>query len=196
MTQDNPWTVLSSKRAFDDPWIAVIDHCVRDAAGRERQYGVVHYKAIGFRVLPIDDEGSTWLVGQYRFAAGQYSWELPAGSGERTEAPKHAAARELGEEVGITASQWLMINQLSPSGAVADAREVSFLAWDLGRTERHPDPQEALTLRRLPFGEAVDLALRGEITNAGSVATLLAVQIKADRGELPSEVERLLKGGS
>ncbi|HEX2554084.1 MAG TPA: NUDIX hydrolase [Microvirga sp.] len=189
----NPWTVLQSERLFEDDFVSFVRHAVRDAAGTESTYSVTRYKQIGVRILPVDREGHTWLVGQYRFAAGAYSWELPAGGGDLGEVPERAANRELREEVGLEADRWLEINRLAPAGSVLDLLELSFLAWDLSVRPREPDPQEVLEIRRLPFAQAVDMALAGTIANAGTVATLLMAEAKARRGDLPDEVARLLR---
>jgi 8-oxo-dGTP pyrophosphatase MutT (NUDIX family) len=189
----NPWTVVSSERLFEDDFVTFIRHAVRNAAGQDTTYSVTRYKQIGVRILPIDHEGQTWLVGQYRFASGAYSWELPSGGGDLGEVPQKAANRELREEVGLEASHWLELNRLAPAGSVLDLRELSFLAWGLTARPKDPDPQEVLQVRRLPFSEAVDLALNGGITNAGTVATLLMAHAKALRGDLPGEIATLLR---
>ena len=194
MTREaNPWTVLSSECLFEDDFVSFIRHAVRDAAGRDGTYSVTRYKQLGVRILPIDREGQTWLVGQYRFAAGSYSWELPSGGGGPGEVPWKAANRELREEIGLEASRWLELNRLAPAGSILDLRELSFLAWDLTARPKEPDPQEVLQIRRLPFGEAVECALTGEIANAGTIATILMARAKALRGELPDEIAPLLR---
>lgn len=140
------------------------------------------------RVLPIDRDGYTWLVGQYCYASGAYSWELPSGGADLGEVPQQAAAREMREETGLQAVNWIELNRLVPSGSVTDAREMSFLAWDLQVRDRDPDPQEVIRRVRIPFQDALQMALSGEITNAGTVATLLGAYVKAPRGDLPPEV--------
>ena len=189
----NPWTTLSSERLYEDSFVSFIKHTVRDASSKEIQYGVTHYKQIGIRILPVDQGGHTWLVGQYRFAAGAYSWELPAGGGDLGEVPQKAAARELREEAGLEASSWLEINRLVPAGSIIDLQEISYLAWDLRMTERDPDPQEVIKVMRLPFRDAFNMALTGEITNAGTVATILMAHAKALHGELPDLIAQKLR---
>ncbi len=184
----NPWTVLESRRVYDSAWFSLVEHRIIDAAGRQGQYGVVHYKRRGVIILPIDADRCTILVGQYRFALGEHGWELPAGGGEPAEHPRTAAIRELAEETGFRAGQWLELGRLAPSGALADARETIYLAWDLAPAQRRPDPQEVLSVRRVPFRAALEMALSGEIRHAASVAGLTMAHLRALRGELPVEI--------
>jgi 8-oxo-dGTP pyrophosphatase MutT (NUDIX family) len=179
---------------YEDGWLSVVEHRVRDAADRESAYGVVHFRKVGLRILPVDEEGHTYLVGQYRFGAGYYSWELPAGGSEKGEVPLDGAARELREEVGRDADYWLELPHLIPSGSVTDERQLLFLAWGLTGTRRDPDPQEALRIRRIPVGEALRMALSGQIADAGTVAILTIAHLKAVRREIPDDVARLLQG--
>src|SRR5688500_14036198 len=112
MPDVNPWTVLSSTKLHESEFLALIEHRVLDPAGEPATYAVAHFRHIGVRILPIDEEGCTILVGQYRFGAGYYSWELPAGGRERSEPPQAGAARELEEEAGLVARHWLELPYL------------------------------------------------------------------------------------
>jgi hypothetical protein len=67
-----------------------------------------------------------------------------------------------------------------------------FVAWELEQKAAHPDPQESLCIRRLSFNEAVEAALYGTIQDAVSIATLLTVQSRAARKDLPESLMRLL----
>jgi hypothetical protein len=78
------------------------------------------------------------------------------------------------------------------SPGITDERAPCFVAWDLEQKAAHPDPQEDLTIRRLAFRDAVDAALDGTIQDAVSIATLLTVQSRAARKNLPDGLMRLL----
>ncbi len=184
----NPWTTKASKKVYQDGWFSVVEHEVQDASGKDSTYGVVHFRKVGLRILPIDEEGHTFFVGQYRFGAGYYSWESPAGGGEKGESPEKGAARELREEVGLEAEHWLPLPHLIPSGAITDERQHIFLAWGLKGTRRDPDPQEVVRVWRLPFGEALRMVLDGEVADAGTVAAILLAHLRAMQGGLPQEV--------
>ena len=189
----NPLTVLSSTRIYENDKIAFVDHRVRNPGGREHSYGIVHLKEAGTRVLAIDEEGWTVLVGQYRFGGGYYSWELPAGGRAPHEAPRSGAARELREEAGLAARHWHQLFHFVSNGSLTDEAPVAFLAWDLQPRETKPDDTEVLEIRRVPFPEAVRMALGGEIRDTASVATILGAHLKALRGELPEAVARHLR---
>lgn len=191
----NPWSTIRTERVFEDDFIALDDERVINPAGREAQYGVVRFKNRGLRILPVDDEGCTFLVGQWRYGAAYFSWELPAGNQEPGEGPREGAARELREEIGYAAAHWSDLFEVVPSGSVTDQREASFLAWDLSPAPLRRDEQERLRVKRMPFGEALGMALRREIGDAGTILALLGTHLKAVRGELPGDVSRRLGAG-
>jgi 8-oxo-dGTP pyrophosphatase MutT (NUDIX family) len=185
---DNPWTTLSSRRLYDGGWIALDDNRVRDAAGQESPYAVVRFKKVGLRILPIDNAGCTYLVGQHRYGANTYSWELPAGGGEAGEDFVEAARRELAEEAGLAAAHWLKLLDMVPSGSITDERQIGFVAWGFEHVPREPDPQEVLRVKRLPFAEALACVLDGSVMDAGTIAMLATAEAAAARRALPAEL--------
>ena len=95
-----------TQRLYEDGWIALDGNEVRDAAGNLAPYSVVRFKMRGRCVLPLDREGCTYLVGQYRFALDTYSWEIPEGGGPLGVDFLESAKRELQEETGLSARRW------------------------------------------------------------------------------------------
>src|SRR3954468_23077292 len=91
----NPWTTLSRRPIYENPWIAVREDQVIRPDGQPGIYGVVHYKNVAVGVLPVEEDGAVWLVGQYRYTLDRYSWEIPEGGGPPGESPEAAAHREL-----------------------------------------------------------------------------------------------------
>ena len=90
----NPWTILSEKQVYDNQWIGVTEYDVLNPSGGKGIYGKIHFKNTAVGVLPLDEQGYTWLVGQYRFPLDAYSWEIPEGGGDPATDPLEAARRE------------------------------------------------------------------------------------------------------
>jgi 8-oxo-dGTP pyrophosphatase MutT (NUDIX family) len=178
----NPWQTLSIETVYDNPWIQVTHREVLNPAGKPGIYGKVHFKNLAIAIVPLDDEGNTWLVGQFRYTLDQYSWEVPEGGGKLDVEPLVSAQRELLEETGIRAGAWLEIGEIHLSNSVTDERGLIFVAKDLTFGEAEPEETEDLRVRKLPFDEAVEMVLRGEITDGFAVAALLKTKVLRDRG--------------
>lgn len=170
----NPWTTLRSKQIYDNPWITVREDQVLKPSGGEGIYGVVSFKNLAVGIIPLDDQGQTWLVGQYRYTLEAYSWEIPMGGGPLGIDPLESARRELREETGLVARQWQKILTVHTSNSVTDEVGYVYLARDLSQHMPDFDDTEVLQLKKLPLAEAAHMVLRGEITDSLSVGGLLA----------------------
>lgn len=177
----NHWITHSTRTVYDNPWIRVSESRVTNPGGGDGIYGVVHFKNRATGVVPVDDEGFTWLVGQYRYTLESYEWEIPQGGCPEGESPPEAARRELLEETGLTAANLeLLLDGLALSNSVSDERATIFVATGLAEGEANPEETEEIQLRRLPLDEAIAMARDGRITDAVSVIALL--KLAADRG--------------
>jgi 8-oxo-dGTP pyrophosphatase MutT (NUDIX family) len=172
------WKRISTRTVSDNPWFSVTEDRVINPGGGENQYGVVRFKNVAVAVVPLDDAGNTWLVGQERYALGQYSWELPMGGAPKSETPIDAAKRELKEETGLTAASWTELMHLHTSNSVTDEEGFVFVASDLEEGETQFEESEDLAIRKLPLGDAIAMAMSGEITDAISVAALLRLSVE------------------
>lgn len=181
----NPWRTRSSRCVYENAWIRVEEHEVTNPAGRPGIYGVVGFKNRAIGIVPIDEQGCTWLVGQYRYTLGEYSWEIPEGGCPADELPLEAACRELREETGLVARDYrVLLDGLALSNSVSDERATVFVATGLSQAEACPEETERLQVRRLPLAEAVAMVRRGEITDSISVIALLALAAEiAESGE-------------
>jgi len=173
----NPWQTLSARIAYDNPWIQVSHREVTNPAGGPGIYGVVHFKNTAIGILPLDEQLNTWLVGQYRYTLERYSWEIPEGGCPIGTPLLDAAKRELVEETGISAQIWTPLLDMHLSNSVTDEYGLVYIAQGLSFGAAHPEETEDLRVRKLPLAEAVEMVLRGDITDALSMATLLKAKI-------------------
>ncbi len=189
----NPWTVVSRAIAYENPWIRVEHNDVLNPAGKPGVYGVVHFKNHAIGVVPIDEDGNVILVGQYRFPHAAYSWEIPEGGGPASATILESAQRELREECGVTARNWLEIVGMDLSNSVTNEKGTAFLAWDLSHGAAQPEDSEQLHVVRVPFGEALERVKRGEIRDSLSVAAILRVALMTLQGELPEGLRGVVR---
>ncbi len=180
----NPWKTLSTREVYDNPWIRVRQDEVIRPDGQPGIYGVVHYKNKAIAVLPIDDDGYTYLVGQYRYTLEAYSWEIPEGGCPEGEAPLEAAKRELLEETGLTAEHWQQLGTAHLSNSVSDEEAMLFLATGLTQGEAQPEGTEKLEVRRVEFAEALRMVMAGEITDSLAMMTILLYAQSTHRQDL------------
>lgn len=171
--QHNPWQITGEKEIYNNPWIQVTEFDVINPGGGKGIYGKVHFKNLAIGIVPLDEEGNTWLVGQYRFPTDEYSWEIPEGGGEGGVDPLISAKRELLEETGLKATKWKKILDMHVSNSVTDETAVVYLAEGLSYHQAIPEETEQLLLRKLPFSEVFEMVMSGEIKDSISVAAIL-----------------------
>jgi ADP-ribose pyrophosphatase len=184
MSKENPWQTLSAKICYENPWIRVIQNDIINPAGNEGIYGVVHFKNNAVAVVPLDDDNNTWLVGQYRYTQNSYEWEVPEGGSPEGEDPADTARRELLEETGLEAATLQLILTMQLSNSVTDEVSYSYIARGLVMKESAPEESEQLQVRKLPFEEAFQMAMNGEIKDALSVATLMKIKLMMLNGTI------------
>ncbi|WP_262250396.1 NUDIX domain-containing protein [Parapedobacter soli] len=169
----NNWKTIQKEVAYENPWIRVEHRDVITPAGNPGVYGVVQFKNKAIGIVPVDDDGFIYLVGQYRYPLDEYSWEIPEGGGPIGEDPLTTARRELKEETGLTAEHWQRIGRLHTSNSVTDEEGFIFLARGLTRGDAEPEETEELILRRVHMDEAVAMVMRSEITDSISACGIL-----------------------
>ncbi|WPP53616.1 NUDIX domain-containing protein [Catalinimonas niigatensis] len=172
---ENPWKQISSKEIYQNPWIEVYEDQVINPRGGQGIYGKVFFKNKAIGIIPIDSDGNTWLVGQYRYTLSEYSWEIPMGGGDRNCDPLDSAKRELKEETGLTAQSWTKIMRIHTSNSITNEEGFIYIAQDLEEGETEFDETEDLAIRKMPFSEAINMVMEGNITDAISVAGILKV---------------------
>ena len=184
MKQRGPWRTVKEELRYETPWIAVSHHDIIDPSGRNGIYGVVHFKNLAIGIVPLDEEGNTWIVGQHRYPVDAYSWEIPEGGGRRDIPPLDSAKRELREETGIEAQRWTEILRMDLSNSASDEHAILYVAQGLTFHPPQPDHDEELELRKLPFEELYGMVVRGEVLDSLTVAAVLKVKLMLLDGSL------------
>ncbi len=181
---DNPWIINNTTEIIDTPWINVKKHEVLNPAGKPGIYTVTHFKNYAIGILPIDSNGYTWIVGQYRLPINAYSWEIPEGGGLRHLAPLDSAKRELLEETGIIAKDWQMIQTMHLSNSATDEFAFLYIAQDLEFTQSEPEETEDLQIRKIHFNDLYQAVKEQKITDSLTVAAVIKAKLMILEGEL------------
>jgi ADP-ribose diphosphatase len=124
-------------------------------------------------MLPCMSDGRVLLVRQYRHAARQALWELPAGTLEPGENPRHAAQRELAEETGFRAGSLKHLCDFFPSPGILSEKMHLYEARGLTPSRGNPDPDERIRVRRCTRGELRKMISTGKILDAKTLVGLL-----------------------
>ncbi len=178
----DPWITIESRPVYENPWISVREDRVIRPDGQPGIYGVVHFKSRAVGVLPVEADGSVWLVGQHRYPLGAYSWEIPEGGGPEGETPEDSARRELREETGLIAGRLEFLGLSHLSNSVSDEAAYLFRATDLTPGRAEPEGTESLLVRRFDWPDAWAMVRDGRITDSMSLIVLLREAIRRGLG--------------
>jgi ADP-ribose pyrophosphatase len=184
MSEENPWKTLSTEVKYENPWIRIDESKIINPAGKDGIYGVVHFKNNAVAVIPLDENNNTWIVGQFRFTMNSYEWEVPEGGSPEHEDPMLTAHRELEEETGMKASSMMLIQEMQLSNSVSNEISFSYVAKGLSFVGSSPEETEQLQVKKLPFEEVFQMAMKGEIRDALSVSSIFKVKLMMLNGEL------------
>ena len=124
-------------------------------------------------IVPVFANETVALVKQYRHAAGKYLWEIPAGSLEKGEDAKEGAARELEEEIGVTAKNIEKLSEFYVSPGFLSEKMFVFMATDLTETAQNLEDDELIEVKRFTFAEAFEMIRSNEIEDAKTIVGLI-----------------------
>ena len=140
--------------------------------------GSVHRREVvlhngGASVIPVDDEGNVYMVRQFRSPFECEVLEIPAGKLEPGEDPFAAAQRELKEETGFTAEKYYNLGEMWPTVGYCGEKIYIYLATGLTRGDKDPDEDEFLSTVKIPFDQAVEMCMDGQIVDGKTLVGLL-----------------------
>ena len=174
----NPWTTLSRSQIYETPWFRVVECKCLNPKQKPANYGVVEFKNLAIGVLALDSLKNIYLVGQWRFPLEKYSWEIPEGGCLIGRDPLEEAKRELKEETGLVATQWKKYFEMHLSNSVTDELAIVYLAEGLSQNIATPEETEVLQIKKLHLNKAYQMIVKGEITDAISVAAIQRLYIE------------------
>ena len=167
-----PWRTRSTRPVYVNPWIRVREDIAELPDGRRTLYGVVETRpAVG--VLPFLDANTVVLVGQYRYVARRFQWEMPTGAVMDGESETEAAQRELAEEAGYRAAGLEKLCVFDSSKSILDETAHLYLASGLTTAGHEPDATEFIETRAFAFDDVLGMVLRSEIVDAMTVVAVL-----------------------
>jgi ADP-ribose pyrophosphatase len=170
-------TVLSSKVVYQGPLFRVQHDKLIEPGGRENERDVIRHNG-SVVILAIDSSKSKrdpWIVleRQYRHAANQFLWELPAGKLDAGETPLAGAQRELAEETGYRAKKWRpLVEYYASPGFLGESMKV-FLAEGLEPGETALEEDEDIELRLVKMSELLKMIEKGAILDGKTLTSVL-----------------------
>ena len=167
-----PFELIKSEPLFQGRAFKIRRDWLKTPDGRETKFEIVEHGG-SVIIIPMDEEGNLLFVRQYRHAAGMDLLELPAGTRDGDEPHKDCAAREIREETGMEAGNLERVGEFYLAPGYSTEFMVVFLARDLKPNPLEADDDEFLELEKIPAKKALEMAERGEMPDAKTLAALL-----------------------
>lgn len=171
----NPFTLISTREVYTNPWIQVREDSVIRPGGKEGIFGVVTAKD-GSTVIALDDENNIYITNEFHYAIAEQKIELISGWRDEWESYLQCAQRELREEAGIEADEWIDLGYIDPFSGIIHCRNYIFLAKNLRYIEAHTDDGEIVNASKIPYQKALEMITNSEITHGASVVAILKAQ--------------------
>jgi 8-oxo-dGTP pyrophosphatase MutT (NUDIX family) len=184
--QNGNWKIRNTRHVFENDFFAVVEDDVVKPNGDEGKYATIRFNP-GVSVLPIDDEENVHLTRQFRYAIGREDIEAVAGSIEG-EGALDGAKRELKEELGIEASEWIDVGVSFSVTSIAHCSSRHFIARGLTFGVQETEDTEEIEHCTMSLAEACDMVMRGLITDGDtSILIMKAIALKEKTAAGPSE---------
>jgi ADP-ribose pyrophosphatase len=167
-----PFQLIKSEPLFQGRAFKIRRDYMKTPDGRDTKFDIVEHGG-SVIIIPIDNEGNLLFVRQYRHAAGRDLLELPAGTRDGDEPYEVCAAREIREETGMEAGTLIKVGEFFLAPGYSTEFMGVFLATELKHNPLEADEDEFLSVEKIPVKEAMEMAERGEMPDAKSLAALL-----------------------
>ena len=165
----NPWRKLSGKVIYQDPWMGLLKDRVIKPGGSKGFYAYVN-KAPGVVIIALTQKKEIYLVGQWRYPVGKYSWELPMGAADKEKGVLAAAKRELAEEAKVGARDWKKVGMFYFANGSSNQAAHIYVARKLYEKHAQHDDSEELAVKKVPLKKFERMIQAGGITDGPTIA--------------------------
>ncbi|MBA3440121.1 MAG: NUDIX hydrolase [Pyrinomonadaceae bacterium] len=169
-----PWVIKGTARVYQSPWIEVREDQVIRPDGKAGTFATVRMKP-GVSVLALDADESVYLTSEFRYAIERESIEVVSGAIEEDENPLDAAKRELREELGCEAEEWVELGVVDPFTSIVNSPANLFLARRLNFTATERESTEIIETIKVKLLEAVQMVMDSRITHGPSCVLILKI---------------------
>ena len=167
-----PWLVEETVQRYQNSWLEVYEDIVIAPNGQSGAFATARMKA-GVSVLALDGDDQVYLTREFRYAIERDSIEVVSGAIDDDELALSAARRELHEELGIEASEWIELGSVDPFTSIVHSPARLFLARELSFVEPDCDDTEIIQVVKVKLSEAVRMVMESEITHGPSCILIL-----------------------
>ncbi len=180
MQQHGPWKIKKRVVKYKNPWIEVHEDEVMRPDGKPGIFGSITMKP-GISVLALDEQGFVYLTKEFYYAIGKEGFGTVSGGIDKGESPLTAAKRELREEIGAKARQWISLGMVDPFTMSVNSPAYIFLAKGLTFMKTQHEGTEKIETVKVRLDEAVTMVMQSKITHAQSCVLILKAKEYLDR---------------
>jgi ADP-ribose pyrophosphatase len=170
--KQGPWTITATKTIYKNPWIRVREDSVIRPDKKTGIFSVIEMKE-GVSVLPIDKDNNVYITKEFKYAVNREMIEASSGGLEDGESVLEAAKRELNEEMGISAKEWIYLGYIDPFTSIVTSPNHMYIAKDLAFTSTNPEGTELISPVKISLNEAIQMVMKNKITHGATVAIIL-----------------------
>ncbi len=164
------WKTLSSRVVYENRFMRMYEDKVINPVGEDSVYSYLESTSDAVYVVPVDDEGNTYIVQEYRYPVKKAVWECPAGRNDGDDIDT-TAKRELLEETGLKTEEIVVIGDIRVASGVANLKNTVCLAKNLTKVSDELDPVDGiLAVKKIPLTDIRGKILAGEIQCSQSIA--------------------------
>ena len=168
----SPIIVKKEEKVYSSHVLDVFKNAVIKSDGKESVFSSARIRD-GVSVLPIDEKGYAYLIDGYYFGIKKRLTATVSGGIDNGEKPLHAAKRELKEELGIEAKEWISIGRIVRIPSIVSCSASLFVAKNLRFGNPHREPDEDIRMVKMKFSKAFEMVLKNRILDECSSTLIL-----------------------